>query len=197
MRIKQAMFILFWLACAPALSAAQEPASNQPNYNPNVPTQFGSGGQRYIVPLPPHVPEYLPNGATNLIDVWTEDGGARLYWNTIIIPQELKMAGSYWIDPALVPQLLPEKNTRPRGSWRSYRRAKTKTRVKKAKAPANAASTALKAPAIPLPVTPLETETKVIPPLKAAPENGVAAQAQSARPRADTEMPDVAPPPLQ
>lgn len=195
MKVRHSIFFMLGLLFLPALTWAQAPYSNQPAYDPNIPVQFGAGGQeRMIVPLPPQLPEYLPNGAINLDEVWIQDGGARLYWNDVIIPRELKMAGNAWIDPALVPQLIPEKQTPVRRVWRKGRtRARS---VKKVKVPANVASTALKTPAIPLPLTPLETEQKAVPPLKAAPQKAAPAQA-SALPRAETEMPDVTPPPLQ
>lgn len=195
MRVNSSIFLLFCLLCAPAMTFAQAPYSTQPAYDPNIPVQFGAGGQeRMIVPLPPQLPEYLPNGAINLDEVWIQDGGARLYWNDVIIPRELKMAGNAWIDPALVPQLIPEKQTPVRRVWRKSRSRVSK--VKKAKVPANVASTALKSPAIPLPVTPLATEQKTVPPLKAPQQQTVTSPAPT-RPRAETEMPDVTPPPLQ
>lgn len=202
MRVKHSIFLLLCLTCMPSLVFAQAPYSNQPAYDPNIPVQFGAGSQGGVVALPPELPEYLPNGAINLDEVWTQDGGARLYWNDVIIPRELKMAGNAWIDPALVPQLIPEKQTPVRRAWRRSRaRAST---VKKVKVPPNVASTSLKSPAIPLPLTPVETEQKDIPPLKAAQSTTVKAAEQKtvtspapARPRAETEMPDVTPPPLQ
>lgn len=194
MKIQQSILLLFFLACSPAQAFAQEPSSTIPNYDPNIPAQYGAGGRTFTVPLPPHLPLYTSNGAINLDEVWIRDGGARLYWNNVIIPTQLKMEGSYWIDPALVPQLLPEKKAPVRRTWR---RARASAKPKKVKVPPNVSSTALKAPVIPLPVNPVE-EAK-IPPLMASPRNGAPAastQAQS-RPRADTEMPDVTPPPLQ
>lgn len=194
MRIKHSIFLLLCLVCTPGLALAQAP-STLPGYDTNISGQSGAGvQQRMIVPLPPHLPEYLPNGAINLDEVWTQDGGARLYWNDVIIPRELKMAGNVWVDPALVPQLIPEKQTPARRVWRKSRARVSK--VKKAKVPPNVASTALKSPSIPLPVTPVETEQKSIPPLKAAPQKTAPTPAPSL-PRAETEMPDVTPPPLQ
>ena len=195
MKVKHSIIALFLLGLIPALASAQAPYSNQPAYDPNIPVQFGGGTpQGRVVALPPQLPEYLPNGAINLDEVWIQDGGARLYWNDVIIPRQLKMAGNYWIDPALVPQLIPEKQTPVRRVWRKSRTSK----VKKVKVPSNVASTALKRPAIPLPVTPVENESTEIKPLKApttsAPE---IKPAPVSRPRAETEMPDVTPPPLQ
>lgn len=195
MKTTCSLFLAALLAALPALSVAQAPYSTQPNYDPNIPVQFGAGEQRLVVPLPPQLPEYLPNGAINLDEVWTQDGGARLYWNNVIIPRELKMAGNYWIDPALVPQLIPEKQTPVRRVWRG-RKARA-TKIRKAKVPPNVASTALKKPAIPLPVTPVETEASAIPPLKAAASAPVKETPKNLAPRAETEMPDITPPPLQ
>lgn len=194
MKLAYSMFMALLLATVPAMTRAQAPYSTQPNYDPNIPVQFGAGGERMIVPLPPQLPEYLPNGAINLDEVWIQDGGARLYWNNVIIPKELKMAGNYWIDPALVPQLIPDKKAPVRRVWRKART----TKVRKVKVPPNVASTALKSPAIPLPVTPVEPDAQSIPPLKAAPAKNTAAPAPAhVSPRAETEMPDVTPPPLQ
>lgn len=178
-------FILsvFWVT--PSMAAA--PVSNQPAYAPNIPVEFGSGSATPLVPLPPHVPEYLPNGAINLDYVWTEDGGARLYWNNVIIPKELKMGGNTWIDPALVPDLFQSRPVRQ--VRRSYVRRPARKKVAKAKIPAKVASTSLRSPAIPLPVTPVK-QPETIPPLKAP------AKAAPVSP-ADQEVSSVTPPRLQ
>lgn len=175
----------------PTYVFSAEPYSTQPAYDP-VPGEFGAGRGGQLVPLPPTLPEYLPNGAVNLDEAWTQDGGARLYWNTVIIPRELKMAGAYWIDPALVPQLTIQKQYPVKRRY--YRRRVTQT----TKAPKNAASTALKAPAIPLPVTP--TETSTIPPLtaaQAAPANSREIIQQPVTSPASQENRSITPPPLQ
>lgn len=168
---------------------AAEPASNQPAYDPNIPVQFGSGSSTPLVPLPPTVPQYLPNGAVNLDWVWTQDGGARLYWNDVIIPKELKMAGATWIDPALVPELLPDRKAQTVRRYYNRRPARKRT-VAKAKVPAKVASTSLKSPAIPLPLTPV-AQTGNIKPLKAS-----IPKAKPASP-ADQEVVTVTPPRLQ
>lgn len=185
-----------FLACAPVQIMAQAPYSNQPMYDPNIPVEFGSGSSRPLVPLPPHLPEYLPNGAINLDEVWIQDGGARLYWNTVIIPTQLKMGGATWIDPALVPQLFPQKYTPPRRRYRSA----AKSRAAKVKIPAGATSTSLTPPAIPLPVTPVveEKQQQDIPPLTASsaqPKKTQAAPAHTS-PAAQEDR-SIAPPPLQ
>lgn len=192
MKRKIAIFEAIFLALlvCPCLAAA--PYSNQPGPDPNIPIQFGSGRSAPLVPLPPQVPPYLPNGAVNLDYVWTQDGGARLYWNEVIIPQELKMGGATWIDPALVPQLLPQKQVRPARRYYTRRYAK-KRPVAKAKVPTKVASTKLRSPspAIPLPVTPVEApkDNGSIPPLKVATPSRVSP--------ADQEVRTITPPPLQ
>lgn len=96
-----------------------------------------------VVPLPPQLPEYLPDGAANLDAAWIQDGGARLYWNTLLVPRQLKMAGATWVDPALTPQLLaPPAKTAPRKRWKARRKA-APTPVVTVKAPEGAGSTAL------------------------------------------------------
>lgn len=166
MKFRHSVSIFLCLALAGTGVLAAEPYSNQPSYNP-VPGEFGSGSSRALVPLPPQLPEYLPNGAINLDEVWIQDGGARPYWNIVLIPQQLKMGGATWIDPALVPQLIgPQPKQRRR--YRTYRRRPAK--VVHARPPANVGSTALKSPTIPLPVTPVEEkkQEKPIPPLTAS-----------------------------
>lgn len=207
------------VAPAPAPMASNAPASTIPAENPNVPRVMGSGSAAPLLPLPPQVPQFMPSGAPNLDWYWTEDGGARLYWNDVIIPQQLKMAGATWIDPALVPQLVVTKAA-PRKRY--YKR-----RIKRVKstAPAKAGSTSLKSPAVPLPLNPgsgaenTETtkdkpaeQTSGIPPLtapkatasphKSAPRKTRASAERKTRPPvqvtpASTEDITVTPPPLQ
>lgn len=103
MKFLYILFILF----LPVTAFAAEPFSSQPANNP-VPYVFGAGRTSSPVALPPTFPQYLPNGAINLDEAWIQKGGARLYWNTIIIPRQLKMGGASWVDPALVPLLIQE-----------------------------------------------------------------------------------------
>ncbi len=102
------------------------------------------------VPLPPQSPALLPSGGVNLDEAWIQDGGARLYWNTLVIPRQVRMGGARFADPAAVPELLPaggDKVVRP-----ARRHARSKVVLpEKQKAglrtpPAGAASTALKPP---------------------------------------------------
>ncbi len=153
---KKLLAFVFCLSL-PSLALAAEPMSTQPSYDP-VPGEFGAGNQNLTVPLPPSFPQYLPNGAINLDAAWIQDGGARLYWNMVVIPRQLKMGGASWVDPALVPLLIPQ-NT-PTAKKRVYRRV---ARVKTSPAPVNAASRALKSPAIPLPVAPVPRKAAIVP----------------------------------
>ncbi|MDE5879120.1 MAG: hypothetical protein K2G99_03725, partial [Desulfovibrio sp.] len=95
------------LGLAIGLSAVQAPAATSMDM-----TGYDAGPAIITPPtpqnpvqLPPQLPAYLPNGAVNLDEAWIQDGGARLYWNTLLIPRQLKMAGATWVDPALVPPL--------------------------------------------------------------------------------------------
>lgn len=161
--MKPALLLVLFCALLQTPALAAEPMSTAPLANP-VPGEFGAGNERLTVPLPPSFPEYLPNGAINLDQAWIQDGGARLYWNTIVVPRQLKMGGAYWIDPALVPQLVINPQKQP--ARRYYRRAKPS--AAKSPAPPNAASTALKSPAIPLPVEPVPAQPVVPSPFSPA-----------------------------
>lgn len=157
-----------------------------------------------VVPLPPQMPEYLPDGAANLDAAWIQDGGARLYWNTLLVPRQLKMAGATWVDPALTPQLLaPPAKTSPRKRWKARPKA-APTPVVTVKAPEGAGSTALicvpAAPGLlPLPFpTTAKTAAPAAPaapaePAKAAPTPPAA----PATPTAQTPTMPVPAPPLQ
>ncbi|WP_297046873.1 hypothetical protein [uncultured Desulfovibrio sp.] len=109
----------------------------------SVPAAVAAPSRQNVAPLPPQLPAYLPNGAVNLDEAWVQDGGARLYWNTLLVPRQLKMAGATWIDPALTPQLLaPPAKTAPPRRWKPRRKAAPKS-VVTVKAPEGAGSTAL------------------------------------------------------
>lgn len=156
------MRVILMIFCCFVASAAfaAEPMSTQPHINP-VPGEFGTGNEQYTVPLPPSFPQYLPNGAVNLDEAWIQDGGARYYWNLVIVPRQLKMGGNYWVDPALVPQLTVQpqkKSAAPR--YRVVRRP----RAKAVSAPADAASRSLRAPTVSLSVEPVPGKTAIVPP---------------------------------
>ncbi|MBD5627659.1 MAG: hypothetical protein HDQ90_09330, partial [Desulfovibrio sp.] len=139
------------------------------------------------VQLPPQLPAYLPNGAVNLDEAWIEDGGARLYWNTLLIPRQLKMAGATWVDPALVPPLFPPQQAKqPRKRWRAPRKAAPKA-VTTVKVPEGVGSTALicvpAAPGvIPLPLTEGQTPVAQTPHPQAPVSPAPAAPAAPAEP---------------
>ena len=164
------------------------------------------------VQLPPQLPAYLPNGAVNLDEAWIQDGGARLYWNTLLIPRQLKMAGATWIDPALVPPLFapPKQPAQPRKRWRAQRKAAPRQPVTTVKVPEGVGSTALicvpAAPGIiPLPLTAAEpvAATPVAPkaPAPAAPAEPARAEAPAPTapkaPAAQAPTEPVPVPPLQ
>lgn len=103
-------------------------------------------------PLPPSLPALTPSGGVNLDEAWIRGGGARLYWNTLVIPRQIRMGGARFVDPATVPELFPsdeKKAVRPvRRSSRSRVVAPAATQKSaQSTPPAGAASTALKPPA--------------------------------------------------
>lgn len=101
------------------------------------------------VPLPPRLPAFLPSGGANLDEAWIQDGGARLYWNTLVIPRQLRMGGARFVDPASVPELLPPgsvKVVQPVPRRRAAARPKASQSAKTVSAPAHAGSTALTLP---------------------------------------------------
>lgn len=187
-------FLLFSVLAAPVWAA--EPMSTAPSVNP-TPEEFGAG-QPLRGAAPPQFPAYLPNGAINLDEVWIQDGGARLYWNYVIVPRQVKMGGAYWVDPALVPQLLLTQPAR-KTSRRVVRTVKPKTT---SPAPVDASSRALRSPAIPLPVEPVPGKTSIVPPPFSPSQTRKPATSTSrnipsqAEPGLDTNIP-IPPPRLQ
>ena len=103
------------------------------------------------VPLPPQLPVLLPSGGVNLDEAWIQDGGARLYWNTLVIPRQIRMGGARFVDPAAVPELLPSGGNKAVRPARRHARTKVAVPAEKQKTaqrtpPAGAASTALRPP---------------------------------------------------
>lgn len=186
-------------------------ATEAPGYG-TEPSVVATPSRQSAVQLPPQLPPYLPNGAVNLEEAWIEDGGARLYWNTLLIPRQLKMSGATWVDPALTPQLLtpPPAATPPRKRWRSRRKAAPKP-VTTATVPEGAGSTALICvPAtpgmIPLPLTATDPKaaapsTPVAPAVPAEPAKATpvapAAPATPTNPAVQVPTETVPAPPLQ
>ena len=97
--------------------------------------------QPQVAPVAPAVsyqaPPTLPNGNPNLIYYWYEYGGARVAWQGQLDPQQVKLLGPAWRDPAAYPQLTGTGRTGGRGH---------RARGKRATAPAKAAKAEAKAP---------------------------------------------------
>lgn len=53
------------------------------------------------------LPQTMPDGGPNLTEAWMRNGGARLYWNTLTQPRQIRMEGAAFADPATVPELMP------------------------------------------------------------------------------------------
>lgn len=80
------------------------------------------------VHLPSSPPPTLPDGGANLNEAWVRHGGARLYWNTLMQPRQLRMAGASFADPAAVPELMPS----PQGQAGSKSAGKSRAGAKAA-----------------------------------------------------------------
>lgn len=130
-------------------------ASGYTGYDQGPPISVAPSAQNPPVQLPPQLPAFLPNGAINLDEAWIQNGGARLYWNTLLIPRQIKMSGATWIDPALTPQLFPPRPEPVRKRTYVRRKAESKPAAT-ANVPQGASSATLMPPssgAIPLPLT--------------------------------------------
>lgn len=79
------------------------------------------------VHLPSSPPPTLPDGGANLNEAWVRHGGARLYWNTLMQPRQLRMAGASFVDPAAVPDLMPSPQGQTGGKSVGKSRAGAKT----------------------------------------------------------------------
>lgn len=73
------------------------------------------------------LPQTLPNGSSNLTEIWMRSGGARLYWNTLTQPRQIRMVGAAFADPAAVPELMPSPQGLPeaKSSGKGSRGGKT------------------------------------------------------------------------
>lgn len=137
------------------------------------------------VPLPPRLPAFLPSGGANLNEAWIQDGGARLYWNTLVIPRQLRMGGATFVDPASVPELLPPGAVKvvqpaPVRRRRAAPQSSARRSAKPVPAPADAACTALTPPAT-LPAAAKKSgELNPLCPPTVVPKNGVAPSSASA-----------------
>ena len=78
-------------------------------------------------------PEYTREGGRNLVNEWTEGGGARLHWRAVSKPLQVRLVGLTFQDPAAVPKLCtdcPDTKRPPR----KYSSKKAKRLGKKKKA---------------------------------------------------------------
>lgn len=189
MRMLIVLTVLLGLA-APVLAVESRslPSSAVPGYlaGPQAPLVSSPTVGAPVVPLPPHLPARLPSGGVNLDEAWIQDGGARLYWNTLVIPRQLRMGGASFVDPAAVPELLPVDSDKVVRPARRRVPARAVTSAEKQKpgqrtAPAGAGSTTLKLPAAAAPAakkgaspTPSPEADKPVVSKQAAPYSGPA-----------------------
>ena len=152
---KIALFILGVCLSARAAGAAQP----MPGYEPTVTPPPGDA-------YPAQLPQYLPNGAPNLDEAWTQYGGARLYWNSVRIPRQLKLNGATWVDPASVPELTlqPPAKKAVKRAWRPARK-RVARRTVASKRPAKRMTSRKLGPAVAR-----APQQSVIAPLTPAPE---------------------------
>lgn len=122
---KKIFFIVFCNIFVASLAFAAPPMLGY-DTQPSVEEAAGSGA--YLMGSPAYPPMTLPDGAINLDDVWTEHGGARMYWNSTRYPIQLKLAGQTWVDPALVPELFTQKTT-VKKKYRPRRKARPKPNI--------------------------------------------------------------------
>lgn len=154
--LKLAFVALAFIALSQTAQSATQPV---PGYEPSLAGDLPPGSV-----YPSQLPNYLPNGAANLDEVWTRNGGARLYWNSVYIPKQLNLAGATWVDPALVPELnLQPQRTTVKKTWRPAKRRAAKRTVAKVKVPRRMTSRKLTTPAIPLPVAPVAPGATIAP----------------------------------
>ena len=150
--MQKALFLSLALALASVLpTQAATPVTSGVQSQPLPPQQYQVVNQ----PVPSSYPAYqapptLPNGNANLIHYWYEYGGARLYWRGPIDPQQIKLMGSGWTDPASHSLLTDDGNQGDRKKrWRGKRKTQKPAPKKDAgtsDAPADAGKTALQAP---------------------------------------------------
>lgn len=121
---KKIFFIVF---CNIFVASFVFAAPPMPGYDTQPSVEDAAGSGAYLG-SPAYPPMTLPDGAVNLDDVWTEHGGARMYWNSTRYPIQLKLAGQTWVDPALVPELFTQKTT-VKKKYRPRRRARPKPNI--------------------------------------------------------------------
>ena len=101
----KALFLSLVIALGAALPAhaASVGKAGKVQSKPLPPQQYEVANQAPAVHY--QAPPTLPNGNPNLIHYWYEYGGARLYWQGLLDPQQVKLLGPAWRDPAARPQL--------------------------------------------------------------------------------------------
>ncbi|MBR3663342.1 MAG: hypothetical protein IKN64_01650 [Desulfovibrio sp.] len=69
------------------------------------------------------VPQWTRDGQHNLTHEWIEHGGARLYWNSLLTPRQVRLMGMRFRDPADRPLLMiDEPPAKKPARSRSHRR---------------------------------------------------------------------------
>ncbi|MBO4334498.1 MAG: hypothetical protein J5846_01510 [Desulfovibrio sp.] len=69
------------------------------------------------------VPQWTRDGQLNLTHEWIEHGGARLYWNSLLTPRQVRLVGMRFKDPADRPFLLLDEEAAKKPSAARSRRA--------------------------------------------------------------------------
>ncbi|WP_298033443.1 hypothetical protein [uncultured Desulfovibrio sp.] len=149
------MLTVFLCLAAPvhAVESRTLPLSAAPGYSagPPAPQVSTPTAGTPAVPLSPQLPELTPSGGVNLDEAWIQNGGARLYWNTLVSPRQIRMGGARFVDPAAVPELLPSGGNKAVRPAQRHVRTKVVVPAKRQKTaqrtpPAGSASTALRPP---------------------------------------------------
>ncbi|MDR3362600.1 MAG: hypothetical protein LBO64_07160 [Desulfovibrio sp.] len=104
-------------------------------------------------PLASGVASSAPEDSRSLNGEWMRSGGARLYWNTLMYPRQIRMGGARFVDPAAMPELLaPAKSAKKqRAASGSKSRASSKAPVAASDAPARTSAKPANSTAKPMP----------------------------------------------
>ncbi|MCR5814817.1 MAG: hypothetical protein K6G15_10050 [Desulfovibrio sp.] len=68
------------------------------------------------------VPQWTQDGQLNLTHEWIEHGGARLYWNSLLTPRQVRLVGMRFKDPADRPFLMLDEPVAQKPAKASKRR---------------------------------------------------------------------------
>ena len=68
------------------------------------------------------VPQWTRDGQLNLTHEWIEHGGARLYWNSLLTPRQVRLVGMRFKDPADRPFLMLDEPVAQKPAKASKRR---------------------------------------------------------------------------